>query len=173
MTKTAKAIVWIILIVVIVWGGWYLLSSTSTQTDVVNNPVINPSTNAGLNGSQNQTNTGMQNVPPVVTVATDAKLGSYLVASNGMTLYMYTKDTKYTSNCKDTCVVNWPPYTPKGGEALVPGIGITGELVDIGRDDGVIQLAYKGVPLYFFKNDTKPGDTTGQNVGGVWFVVKP
>jgi predicted lipoprotein with Yx(FWY)xxD motif len=41
------------------------------------------------------------------------------------------------------------------------------------RADGAKQLAYKGWPLYFFHNDTKPGDTNGEGVNGVWFVMKP
>ena len=52
MAKTVKIIVWIIVIVIVVWGIWYLLSSTSTQT------VVNPSADTGLNGSPNKTNTG-------------------------------------------------------------------------------------------------------------------
>ena len=29
------------------------------------------------------------------------------------------------------------------------------------------------MPLYFYASDANPGDTTGQGVGGVWFVVAP
>jgi predicted lipoprotein with Yx(FWY)xxD motif len=43
----------------------------------------------------------------------------------------------------------------------------------ITRADGSAQLTYKGMPLYFWKSDVKPGDTTGNGVGGVWSVVKP
>jgi predicted lipoprotein with Yx(FWY)xxD motif len=39
------------------------------------------------------------------------------------------------------------------------------------RDDGTVQVTYNDLPLYYFANDAKPGDTVGQNVGGVWFVV--
>jgi hypothetical protein len=30
-----------------------------------------------------------------------------------------------------------------------------------------------GVPLYYWFSDQKPGDTTGQRVGSIWFVVSP
>ena len=32
---------------------------------------------------------------------------------------------------------------------------------------------YNGMPLYYWVKDLKPGDTTGQNVGKVWFIVNP
>jgi predicted lipoprotein with Yx(FWY)xxD motif len=39
------------------------------------------------------------------------------------------------------------------------------------RDDGSEQLAYDGMPLYYWVSDTAPGDTTGHEVGDVWFVA--
>ncbi len=157
-----------IIIALIVLGlGWYFWPGLSNQTPAT------PSTQTGVNDSTNQTNTGQQSVAPVLAVATDATLGSYITASNGMTLYLYTKDTAGVSNCYDACAVSWPPYSPSTLEALVTGAGINGQLSTITRKDGTTQLAYNGMPLYFWKNDKKVGDTTGQNVGGVWFVVKP
>jgi len=37
--------------------------------------------------------------------------------------------------------------------------------------DGTPQVAFYGHPLYSFAGDTAPGDTNGQNVGTVRFVV--
>ena len=34
-------------------------------------------------------------------------------------------------------------------------------------------MTYNGMPLYFFKNDTVPGDANGQGVGDKWYVVSP
>ena len=158
----------IFVIVLVILGGWYW------QSMKVNEENVQQSTGeAGINGSQNQTNTGLPSVAPVVTLASDKTLGSYLVSSNSMTLYTYAKDTASVSNCSGTCAVNWPPYIPLANEPLVAGSGVVGQLAAITRADGTAQLTYKGMPLYFWKNDTKPGDTTGQNVGGVWFVVHP
>ena len=39
------------------------------------------------------------------------------------------------------------------------------------RSDGTIQASYGGWPLYYWVKDTKPGDVTGQNVQGVWYVI--
>jgi predicted lipoprotein with Yx(FWY)xxD motif len=106
-------------------------------------------------------------------VSTAAKLGPYLTASNGMTLYTYSKDTAGASNCSGTCAVTWPPYVVTAGATLTAASNAKGTLATITRDDGTTQVTYNGAPLYFYAKDVKAGDTTGQNVGGVWFVVKP
>ncbi|KPH07099.1 hypothetical protein AOG23_18670 [Rhizobium acidisoli] len=38
--------------------------------------------------------------------------------------------------------------------------------------DGKEMWAYEGKPLYTFAGDKKPGDMTGDGVGGVWHVAK-
>ena len=43
----------------------------------------------------------------------------------------------------------------------------------ITRDDGTTQTTYKGYPLYYWQNDKKRGDVTGQDVGKVWYVIDP
>ena len=162
-----KTLVWIIVIVLVVWGGWYLFSTSSTTE-------VTPSAN--LDASDEGSEAGVvveENIKPVVKVATDATLGDYLVARNGMTLYLYTKDTQNTSNCSGECLVKWPAYSSVSSGPFTVGAGVTGLVAAIARAEGSMQLTYKGVPLYFWQGDAKPGDTTGQNVGEVWFVVKP
>lgn len=106
---------------------------------------------------------------PTVAVS-DSSLGKILIAaSNKMTLYTYAKDTADTSNCTGACASNWPPFTVTADP--VAGAGITGKLATTTRTDGTKQLTWNGKPLYFYAKDTKPGDTLGQNVGQVWFVV--
>ena len=39
------------------------------------------------------------------------------------------------------------------------------------RTDGTVQVTYNGWPLYYYVKDKAPGDVTGQDVGGVWYVV--
>lgn len=114
--------------------------------------------------------TDMTVASPVVNVSTSA-LGDILT-SQGMTLYMFTKDMPGVSNCNEGCMENWPPLLVNGGEA-VAGTGLSGELSIITRADGGQQVAYNGQPLYFWKNDRRIGDTTGQGVKDVWFVVNP
>jgi predicted lipoprotein with Yx(FWY)xxD motif len=108
---------------------------------------------------------------PTVMVRSDAELGDILVDPRGMTLYLYTQDQPSVSTCYDACAAAWPPLLtdadPTGPEAIVAGLGTTS------RNDGGVQVTYNGMPLYYWAKDQKPGDTTGQNVGGVWFVVNP
>jgi predicted lipoprotein with Yx(FWY)xxD motif len=112
-------------------------------------------------------------VEPTVQIHRDATLGSLLTDSQGKTLYLYTNDKPGVSNCSGECATFWPPLTidasslPTGPDAIAAGLGTTT------RDDGTQQVTYNGAPLYYWAKDTKPGDTTGQGVNGVWFVVPP
>jgi predicted lipoprotein with Yx(FWY)xxD motif len=87
-----------------------------------------------------------------------------------MTLYLFTKDSPNTTVCYDKCATAWPPL-------LTTGDPVAGEGVDAAlfgtttRTDGTIQVTYNGWPLYYYEKDKAPGDVTGQDVGGVWYVV--
>jgi len=174
-----STIMYLLIVIVIILGAWYLLSSTGQP--VVTQPIVQPieqqpvvsSTSIGINGSTDQTNTVEQNVSPIVKVSSDTKLGKYLVASNNMTLYIFAKDTANTSNCYGACATIWPQYSSTTNTPLATTSDIKGQLSTITRTDGSLQLTYKGLPLYFFKNDLKPGDVLGQNFNKLWFVVKP
>jgi predicted lipoprotein with Yx(FWY)xxD motif len=93
--------------------------------------------------------------------------GPILVNEKGMTLYTYDKDTAGASNCYDQCARNWPPVMASGSGERAKG------LTTVGRRDGGQMYAYQGRPLYLWVKDTKPGDITGEGVGGVWHVAKP
>ena len=92
-----------------------------------------------------------------------------LVNASGMALYTFDKDTVGSgkSACNGPCAENWPPLkagaTDKG----------EGDYSVVTRDDGSKQWAYKGKPLYLWAKDTKPGETTGDGVKGVWHLAKP
>ena len=107
-----------------------------------------------------------------VMLGTDATLGSFLVDAKGMTLYLFTKDTPNTSTCYDKCATAWPPLLTTGAPVAASGVDAS-KLGTTTRTDGSVQATYNGWPLYYFAKDTKPGDITGQNVGGVWFVISP
>jgi len=164
-----STIVWIVIIVIVLLGGWYWYSMQGEGVPAEDEISDEVSDTVDLMGRME---TG-EILGPVLNVANDATLGDYLVAANGMTLYMYTKDEAGISNCSGTCAENWLPYTIAGNENLEGGEGVTGELGAIARGDSSVQLTYNDMPLYISKNDTKPGDTTGHEVNDVWFVVKP
>ena len=102
----------------------------------------------------------------------DTSLGKVWTNDAGMTLYTFTKDTQGAamSACTDKCIENWPPFLAASG-AMAEG---EWTLVDVVDKDGATKKmwAYEGWPLYLWVKDTKPGDVTGEGVGGVWHVAK-
>jgi predicted lipoprotein with Yx(FWY)xxD motif len=109
----------------------------------------------------------------VVVTKTDATHGTFLVAAtNQMTLYTFTKDTPGVSACTGQCLVRWPALTVPAGTTIAAGSGITGQLSTITRADGVIQVTYKGLPLYFWFKDVAVGDVTGTSIAN-WELAKP
>ena len=98
-------------------------------------------------------------------------LGSLLVDSRGMTLYIFKNDTVVVSNCGVDCASAWPPLTVKAGLTPAGAPGVTGRLAVFKRSDGSEQVTYNGWPLYYYAGDTNPGDANGQGIGGLWFVA--
>jgi predicted lipoprotein with Yx(FWY)xxD motif len=95
-------------------------------------------------------------------------LGDILVDAEGRTLYAFTKDEGDQSACSGDCATSWPALT---GTATA-GSGAQASLLSTSKQaDGSSQVTYDGRPLYYFSGDTKPGDTNGQAVGDVWFVL--
>lgn len=107
-----------------------------------------------------------------LVMVADSELGEILVDAEGRTLYGFTPDTAGESTCYDGCAANWPPLLAEGefevGEGLDDGDFSTTE-----RTDGTMQVKIGDRPLYYFAGDTEPGQTNGQGVGDVWYVVGP
>ena len=99
--------------------------------------------------------------------------GSYLTGTNGMSLYVFQKDTKDSgkSVCNGACATNWPPYAADETDE-VEAEGASGTLSIVTRDDGTKQLAYNGMPLYYFAGDKAAGDTNGKAIPS-WALAKP
>lgn len=108
-----------------------------------------------------------------VTVRDHPDLGEILVGPDGLTLYMFDKDTKGepSSTCYDGCADNWPPLTVDGEPTA--GDDVSAALTTFEREDGSVQVAAAGWPLYYFTPDETPGDVKGQGVGDVWWVLRP
>ncbi|KOG11605.1 MULTISPECIES: SCO0930 family lipoprotein [Streptomyces] len=108
-----------------------------------------------------------------LAVRQDPKLGPIVVNAQGMTVYRFTKDVRWPmkSNCTGDCLTNWPVVGPVNKTGL-KGITLKNFLV-LDRPDGIPQQTIDCWPIYTFAADTKPGDTTGQGVGGVWYAVSP
>jgi predicted lipoprotein with Yx(FWY)xxD motif len=98
----------------------------------------------------------------------DSDLGSILVDAKGRTLYLFMPDGQGDSTCYDQCEKNWPPL----GKVAAVGEGLDESLLGTTtRKDGSTQATYNGWPLYYFAADAAPGDTKGQGISNVWYVV--
>ena len=141
-----------------VGGVWYVVSpegemiQSAQATEQVTEPPAATSGGATVGLGQNDT------------------LGSFLVDDKGMSLYLFTKDTPNTSVCYEKCATAWPPLLTTGDP--VAGEGVEASMLGTTtRTDGTVQVTYNGWPLYYYEKDKAPGDVTGQDVGGVWYVV--
>lgn len=128
-------------------------------TPAASTPVTTPAASAAATGSE-------------IDVVTDA-LGAHITGAGGMTLYLRTSDPAGGSSCTGACASNWPPLTLAAGDTATAGTGVTGALTTFARADGSMQVAIDGHALYYFSGDSAAGQTNGQGVGGVWFVVSP
>jgi predicted lipoprotein with Yx(FWY)xxD motif len=98
----------------------------------------------------------------------DSAKGKVLTSDNGMTLYVFDKDSGGKSACNGPCAGNWPPLKVAAGAMAM------GDYGTIIRTDGSKQWTYKGRPLYNWKNDKKPGDVTGDGfLNGAWHIAQP
>ena len=121
---------------------------------------------------------GTTTAPPTATTEPDAatvqvassSLGEILVDADGRSLYLFMPDAQGESTCYDACESNWPPLTVEG----IAGDGVDAALLGTTeRTDGSVQVTYNGWPLYHFGGDAAAGDTNGQGLNDVWFVVSP
>jgi predicted lipoprotein with Yx(FWY)xxD motif len=104
---------------------------------------------------------------PTLTIKTGStSLGTVLVTSDGLTLYIHAGDSGTHSTCTGGCASAWPPLLVKAGTKIKGGSGATGMFATFKRADGTTQVTYKGHPLYSWTGDYSPGDTTGQGIGG-------
>jgi predicted lipoprotein with Yx(FWY)xxD motif len=105
-----------------------------------------------------------------VKLTATATLGNVITDNNGRSLYFFSRDAAATSTCVDGCAITWPVFYK---ENLEIGTGL--EATDFGvitRADGSKQSTYKGWPLYYFMNDSNPGDTKGDALNNLWAVAK-
>lgn len=106
----------------------------------------------------------------VIKTASNAKLGSVLVDSQGMTLYALSAERGGKWICTSSgCLQVWHPVTVAAGTTPT---GVA-SLSVVKRPDGTEQVTYKGEPLYTFSQDKAPGQANGQGIKdvGVWGAV--
>jgi predicted lipoprotein with Yx(FWY)xxD motif len=100
----------------------------------------------------------------------DTPKGKVLVNDKGMTLYVFDKDKEAPgkSACNGPCAENWPALMAADSDKA------SGDWSIIARDDGKKMWAYKGRPLYAWKNDKAVGDTDSDGkLNGAWHMAAP
>jgi predicted lipoprotein with Yx(FWY)xxD motif len=119
---------------------------------------------------QPQATTGPEATPASALKLAQSQLGPILTDAQGRTLYGFASDNGGTSTCYDQCSQSWPPLVAQGNPT--PGQGMDPSLLGLSpRSDGTQQVTYKNWPLYYFSGDQEPGQTKGQGLKGLWYVV--
>jgi len=98
-------------------------------------------------------------------------VGYYLADSKGMTLYIFTKDQGNKNSCTGDCLKNWPIF--HAAKITSPAGSDQKEYGEFTRADGAKQSTFKGWPLYYFAGDKAQGETKGQGVKQVWYIINP
>jgi predicted lipoprotein with Yx(FWY)xxD motif len=107
--------------------------------------------------------------------AHSSRYGRILFDGRGRVLYLFARDRGGRSSCSGACAKAWPPFLTKGAPRTLSGVNAK-LLGTTRRSNGTVQVTYAKHPLYYFKEDTKPGQIKCQNVsnfGGLWLVVAP
>jgi predicted lipoprotein with Yx(FWY)xxD motif len=122
--------------------------------------------------SESSTTTSTTEADGAATVElADSDFGQILT-SDGRTVYLFMPDAGGAPTCNGGCATTWPPLVADGDPTVGDGLDAS-IFATVTRDDGDVQVTVDGWPLYFFSGDSAPGDTNGQGVGGVWYVVGP
>jgi predicted lipoprotein with Yx(FWY)xxD motif len=108
--------------------------------------------------------------PPAKVLVRSTAVGDVLVDARGRTLYLRTIDASRKSTCYGSCAAAWPPFVtsarPRAGSGVKQALLGTAK-----RKDGTLQVTYAGHPLYFFGQDAKAGQISGQATAGTWWVI--
>lgn len=106
----------------------------------------------------------------VVKTLHNSKLNkTILTRLNGHTLYSLSVETHGSFTCTGACTSIWHPLTvPAGTKPTGP---VT--LGTVKRPEGTTQVKYRGLPLYTFASDKKPGQVKGQGIRdvGTWHAA--
>lgn len=156
--------VWAAVLMLAACGSPQGAVTTTTATSATTTTPSPTTTTASDSG----TTTTVSSMDGVHTM--DTTLGTILVDADGMTLYVFTPDEGGDSTCYGSCADLWPPVP--GDTAIAGGLDAT-MFGTTTRTDGTTQLTVDGWPLYRYAPDQAPGDTLGQGLNGVWFVVGP
>jgi predicted lipoprotein with Yx(FWY)xxD motif len=125
------------------------------------------SSSSGSSSSSSTASSSQGSAAAVVRTASNATLGStVLTNAQGLTLYSLSAEQGGKFICVSSCTQLWHPLTASasGTPAGAASLGT------VTRPEGTRQVTYKGLPLYTFAQDQRPGEAKGQGVKdvGIW-----
>ncbi|MDO9324759.1 MAG: hypothetical protein Q7T80_07345, partial [Methanoregula sp.] len=104
-----------------------------------------------------------------ILIARSPALGSYLTDSKGKTLYYFIQDTPGNSTLRGQSLTEFPAFNAR--LFSYPQSLNSADFTAVSRPDGIPQLAYKGMPLYYYVEDKNPGDTLAQKYSTDFFAA--
>ena len=145
-----KKILYLVSVILIFSGGLLLTQCTSSNSPATSSYLVN--------------------------LTKSTTLGYYMTDKKGYALYFFSNDANGTNNCTGGCTASWPIFNVTGltQAQLSPGL-LLSDFSTITAASGT-QLTYKGWPLYYYApngSQEPAGVTSGDGVGGIWFVAKP
>jgi predicted lipoprotein with Yx(FWY)xxD motif len=153
--------------------GAALLAACSSSAASTSSTSSAPAASASA-GAASASATGGSAKGLVITTKSGSA-GAFLTTGSGRAVYLWEKDGKDSSACLGGCASYWPPVTTTGALTASGGVSMAG-LSTFTRSDGTKQVAYDGHALYYFANDSGPGQITGQGsdgFGALWWLVDP
>jgi predicted lipoprotein with Yx(FWY)xxD motif len=133
--------------------------TTSTMPMAPTAPTTSPPTTVAGSG------------PKRVAKTRSVKGRTLLTTTGGLTLYTLSveKHGKFVCTMGSGCTGIWHPLT------IAPGVKPEGpvKLGTVDRPEGTVQVTYRGLPLYTFASDKKPGQVKGEGLKdvGVWHAA--
>jgi predicted lipoprotein with Yx(FWY)xxD motif len=134
---------------------------------------------AGLGGAEMAGAGAGAGGAPALTIqlAADGRLEGIDAAGTPRTLYFHGRDfpsffeaAPAVSRCSEPCSVTWPPFHV---DDVVAGEGLDGAAFgELEREDGTLQVTYRGWPLYAHAADSSPGDHVGEGMEELWHAAR-
>lgn len=90
--------------------------------------------------------------------------GRLLVTEDGFSVYTWDGDEVNKSNCSDACLETWAPVRAPGK------VMERGDWTVVERTPGINQWAFKGKPLYTYRQDPRTRSLIGSDISG-WHNV--
>lgn len=151
-------------------AGALALSACGSDSNSNDSKAKTPSTPASTAAKTPSTPATTAAAAAATIKAGDTSLGKVAVDATGKTLYLFANDTGTTSAVPANILTAWPPIKATG--TPVAGAGIDASKLGVAMQaNGENWVTYGGHVVYMFSGDSAPGDTTGQGLGNVWYVI--